>query len=411
MKNITRQIIFILAVLILVLPVIGACKAAPPPTLEQITFFNMGDFSGPYASSMFSCRPGHEDAVEYINTQMGGIGGVPVKYAIMDNSNKMDVGISQYEELRAMSPKPLIAFAWVSAQAEALKARYAEDKIPLICTGTPKGIYPGAYSFSYAASYSDEFGYFIDWVLENWKEKRPPKIAILTWDTAYGRGCISPEASAYAKAKNVDIVATELFPMTSLDVSTALATIRTKEPDWIYTNTLTTGPVTILKSGKDLGYRFKFAGGHGIGWDAIALGGSELMEGTIRIAYELSWDDTDSPAMKKLNQIFTSHNRTTKERDQMYLHSWCVDLVAAQAISKAVEKVGWQSLNGEAVYNQLIRTKDYAPLGGLAYYTYTQEIRSPRIIHIEEIRNGKLIPAKTRGESPDLRPGGPWTPK
>ena len=103
-----NKIVMFVAVLLVIaiLPLAFACapKAAPPAALKSITYWTIADMSGPYATIMAPLRPALDDCMEYINTELGGINGVPLKYDIKDNGNKMDVCLAQYEELRTMTP-------------------------------------------------------------------------------------------------------------------------------------------------------------------------------------------------------------------------------------------------------------------------------------------------------------------
>lgn len=406
--------IFIVALLVVaVLPWAFACapKAAPAAAPAFITYWTMSDLSGPYATIQAPLRPALADMQDYVNTKLGGINGVPLKCDVKDHGGKVDTALAQYEELRAMKPKPVILSGWVTPINEALKDRVTEDKIPFVSSPSAKLLYPVGYSFAFDASYADQFGAFMDWLLENWKEKNAPKVAILTWDTGYGRGCVTDECYAYAKAKGIDIVATEVFPINSLDVTTQLLRIKDKNPDWIYGNSLSQGPVAILKSADAMGYKIKFANGYGLGGDAIALGGAKLFEGVITPRSLATWDDVNNSAVKKMIAIADANNREPKLRDTTYAITTATTLVVAEVLKKAVEAVGWEQLNGEAVYNQLIKLKDFAPLGGMNYWNFTQDIRNTRKAYIAQIQGGKILPITGWREIPDLRPGGSYTPK
>ena len=47
-------------------------------------------------------------------------------------------------------------------------------------------VYPPGYCYCINTAYSDQFGGFLRWVKENWKETRPPKVAMVPITTANG---------------------------------------------------------------------------------------------------------------------------------------------------------------------------------------------------------------------------------
>ncbi|UCC60843.1 MAG: ABC transporter substrate-binding protein [Dehalococcoidia bacterium] len=382
-----------------------ACGDEEEPTgepPESITLWTLADMSGPYATVMAPMVPALADVDEYVNTVLGGINGVPIESKVKDFGGDIAIGLSAYEELRAMSPKPLTFFGWVTDLNEVLKERVAEDEIPYICTASDLALYPPAYSFGFHATYIDTFGAFLDWLVENWTEDRPPKVAILTWDTAYGRAVIRDEGEAYAQELGVEIVATELFGIQELECTTQLTRIRAEEPDWIYTNTLVTGPVTILKSAQDLGYDINLAGGYGIGWMDMGIGGADLFEGVVVIKDTVSWDDVSNPIVQELRGIVEENERDPSVMDNVYASAFAYTLMAVEAIQAAVDEVGWDGLDGEAVHDQLIKG-EYTPMGGIIQANYTEDIRSLTKVSVCQIQDGKIMPITPFRQAPDLK--------
>ena len=362
----------------------------------------IADLSGPYAPITAPTSFAFLDACQYINDR-GGIRGVKIEPVTRDCGGKVDVGISHYMNIRELDPRPLMLVIVVSSEAAALRERLAEDKIPGFTVTAVPAIYPAAYSFGWFCIYPDMFGGFVDWLMETWKESRPPRVAFLTWDTSYGRGPVTPETYAYAKKKGVEIVATELFGPRDVDVSTQLIRIRGKKADWIYTNTLATGPAVIVKSMSALKYKVNLAGGLGIDWTAMAIGGKELFEDVVVMEPFASWDDVDNPGVKLMKEYFEKNNRKPGHRTLMYNIGWALTLTTAEVINRAIDEVGWDGLDGEAVKNQMEKLKDYSPKG-LTYYTHTPDKHATNKIYIARIKGGKILPITGWRTTPDLRP-------
>lgn len=371
---------------------------------KVIRIASIGDISGPYAGHGGPNFRALKHAIEYVNTELGGVKGVPLELVIRDTGGKVDVAISHYMDIREMKPKPLFISMFVSGEQEALNERCAEDGIIILGSAPPRCLFPPKNLFAVAGvHYPDWYGGVLDWILKNWKETRPPRIAILTWDTSYGRLPFSDEFYSYAKAKGVEIVARDLFGIRDVDVNTQMLRIREKNPDWILTSCLGTGPVAIGKAMQELKYKVNWVNNPGSDWGTVGIN-PEVMEGAYCIMNSVSLDEVNLPGIRILTKYIKKYNLKPKEwKAWMYEMGWPAILIAAEATKRAVDKVGWEKLDGAAVKTQLEKMTDFKPLG-LARYTYTPDQHSSKWSRMYQIRDGKVLPASDWFECPDLRP-------
>jgi len=373
---------------------------------KEIQLVLLGDMSGPYASATLPVKFGFVDACAYINDR-GGIKGVPIKVIERDSGGKVDAAISHYMGIREMSPKPLGIVGYVSGEGEALRERFGEDKIPAIWVTATPVIYPASYTFGIFPLYSDFFGLFIDWLVEDWYpkqdwyKKRAPRLAFLTWDSAYGRAPLTDESYAYAKKRGVDIVATELYGLRNVDVTTQLVRIRSKKVDWIYNNTTSHGPAVVAKSMKGLGYKVNFASTP-FDQASYRLAGNDL-EGTVGPWSHRSPDELDHPGVKAAMDYFKKKGRKEKHSTNYYILLWGAVLTFEEAINRAVDEVGWEKLDGAAVKAQMEKLKDFSPMG-LCHYTFTSKKHSPSKARMYRAEGGKILPFTNWEDCPDLRP-------
>jgi len=376
------------------------CESKP----DYVSLAIIADMSGPYAPMMKQIYLGATDAAEYVNTELNGIEGVPIKMITKDSGNKVDVAIAHYMEIREMKPRPLFIYMAVSSESEALRERFAEDRMPCMSVTAMSAIYPAAYTFAGFPLYADHFGAFVDWLKENWKKPNPPKLAFLTWDTTYGRAVLTDECRSYARRKGVKIVAEELFGLRDVDVTTQLTRIRARGADWIFTNTAAHGPIIIAKGLKEMGYDIKF--GDGPGFDIATLRiNPKLLAGHIAVLPFTDLNDPEEKSTAKMMEYFHKNKRKARDMSGNYELAWCYTLTAVEALTRAVRSVGWKSLNGEAVKAQMVRMKDFAPLGGLTYYTFSERKRSPSKVRVYRAESTGNFTALTGWlETPDLRP-------
>ncbi|MEW6033718.1 MAG: ABC transporter substrate-binding protein [Chloroflexota bacterium] len=392
----------VLVVLLLTLAPLAACKQAAP-TVQKPTVVRIGvitDATGPYAAIAGPTLDAYLDAQAYVN-DTGGIDGVPIEVVVRDGAGKVDLATSMYTELVNMSPRPVMLNLIVSAYAEALHDRIAEDEIPTLSVTATSAIYPRAYTFGMYLTYADFAGLFADWLMKTWKGSAPPKVAFLTWDSTYGRAILTQEVRDYFKSKGVNLVAEEVFKMADLDVTTQLVRIRDKGADWIYSNSTATGPVVVLKGLKQLGYNVPFAGAIGFDWSCMYISTKELVEGSVAIFNFVSWDETDNPGIQKMTEYFDKASRPAKDRTVLYPLGFQNVLICKEVIGRAVKEVGWDKLSGEAIKAQLLKLKNFSALG-ISTITYTADRYSPSLARVYQFKDGKLLPVSDWMEAPNL---------
>ena len=373
---------------------------------DSFTIALLGDLTGPYAPVVGPMAPGSEDAIKYVNEELGGIDGVKLKLVVRDNTGKAALGLQQYAELIEMKPKPLFFGVPHTPTAEALREKIVADDVLGFFPGSVPDLYPQGNSYSFYALYPEQAAVFVRWVKENFKEKRNPRVAIITWDQAYGRAILTQEFFDYCKKIGVDIVAKELFGVRDVDLTTQMVRIRAKKPDWLLTNNVGSGPLAIMKAVKELGMNVKLGNGVGGGWGTVRLN-PQLFEGCVSVMHNISYDNTSHPGIKKILEYMKKNNRSIKEKTNFYIIGWQYVLMVRKVIKDAVAKVGWDKLDTAAIKHEMNHLTNFEPLDGVVKVTYTDKVRSSPWLTIFKIQGGKLINLNPGGgfvKAPDLRP-------
>jgi len=379
------------------------CLAVKP---ESLTIAIIGDMTGPYAPVIGPFGPGTEDAVRYVNEELGGIDGVKLKLVSRDNTGKVALGLQQYAELVEMKPKPLFLGLMHSPLAEALREKIFADGVIGLSTTAVGTIYPRGTMYGCYALYPELAGIAVKWLKDNWKEKQNPRVAIITWDQAYGRAILTEEFLDYCKKIGVDIIATELFGMKDVDLTTHMVRIRAKKPDWLLTNTLGSGPVAIMKAVKELNWDIKLLNGPGGDWGTIRLN-PDIFEGCVTVVNQVSYDDTSHSGMKRLLGYMKKNNRGVNEQTICYGFGWQFTLIMHKVVKDAVAKVGWDKLNISTIQYQMNRLTDFQVLDGVYRMTYTDKVYTTPWAAAHKIQGGKMININPGGgfiKAPDLRP-------
>lgn len=407
----------LVAVLVLAaLPLIASCApseepppVAPPAPIEvkpdEVWLRCSVAMTGPYAASLLPAAEAMKDGVEIRNTEHGGIDGVPWKVEVLDDGGEVAKAIANYEKLKAKEPKSIMMILIsTSGCAEALRERFNEDGIiAMLPSGSTKALYPAGNSFCIVIPHPDGFGFFVDWLVETQTE--PIKLGFCNWDSSFGRAVLSDECLNYAKGKGIEIVATELFPIMQMDVTTHLTKIKDAGANWIFTNTLGFGTVVVLKSAEALDMLgqddIRFAGGHfAMDYDVRRVAGP-LGEGFVGPHSCVTWDEVENPYVAERRAAFEAKGLPEEQRAQPYLvfKGW-MDF-NANIYEKAIAEVGWENLDAEALRSQLVQTKDLElPWTIFNYSADKPETNWARMV---EFKDGKVLPITDWRKAPDLR--------
>ncbi|MBM4341541.1 MAG: ABC transporter substrate-binding protein [Deltaproteobacteria bacterium] len=360
--------------------------------------------TGIYAASLLPAAEAIKEAVDLINTERGGIDGVPWKVELLDDAGDVAKATATYEQLKVKEPRAnMMVFMTTSGVAEALRERFNEDKIcVMLPSGSATAIYPAGNTFCIVISHPDGFGFFIDWLAET--QPKPVKLGLLNWDSTFGRSIMTDECTNYAKSKGVDIVATELFGIREMDLTTQLTKIKNAGATWVFTNTLGFGTVTVLKSVDALGLKGKmnFAGGHfAMDYDVLRVA-EALTEGFVGPHSMVTWDEADNPYVAERRKAFDAAERPDSYRAQPFLvfKGWMT--YVADIHEAAIEEVGWENLDAEAFKAQIVKTKDLKlPWTILNYSADKPETNWARMV---QFKGGKVLPITDWRKAPDLRP-------
>jgi len=423
-RNFSTLGLLVVALLLVLTPILScaAPEPAPPAPAEvvkpdKVIIYHFGDLSGPYAPITAPIVAGLGDCMEWYNAELGGIDGVPLGQKFRDTANKLDAALAAYSAFKESDPYPIVEVLYGSAESEALRDRLVEDKIVSITAGlSPKALYPPGYQFAMGPSYCDSMGAWIDWVTEDWAKKtgETVKLAILTWDSPFGKAIMVDELRDYAASKGVDIVYEGVYGLRDLDVSTQLTAIKGTGANWVYDNTAAHGPKVIHAAAAGLGMLnhdlydttpgmiHRACGPWAMDESSVILSG-ELADGLVGPRAFASWAMPEVEGVAKAIAAADAHDRGSHERVMGYIASWGVGYTLFYCIDKAVEEVGWDNLSGEALRDQLLKLDDFSPLG-LAKFTFTADKMEPRQVRIFQAEGGKLLPITDWVTCPDLRP-------
>jgi branched-chain amino acid transport system substrate-binding protein len=394
-------------------------EGPPDLTGETITLYHFGDLSGPYAAITAPLIHGAEDAIAALN-EAGGIYGAMLEIKFADDAGNIDEAVAAYDRFTS-DDDPLVMITYGSGEAEALAERFAEDKIVNITAGLSSKAFYGegsGYTFGLGPIYPDQLGYTMEFLLENWADYKPAdagddiKLAYLSWPTAFGQGGLTDESRAYLADLGIEIVAEETYDVSpTADTTIAILNAQTAGANVIWTNTLAFGPAAILNDLNSLGVRDQFVVA-GCNW-AMDLATYAFIAdpaygvGLIAPFPYLWWTDTDNAGIQYAQQLFDANERGAAEHNVGYLLLVSgIDMIE-QAITHAIDTVGYENLTGEAVHNALIELSPFDVLEGALKADYSAGSRAPQVSQIRMIQGGPdaFNVLQDWSELPDLRLG------
>ncbi len=419
-----KKISWITITVVIISSLLGATLAAAgshePPDLtgETITIYHFGDLSGPYAAITAPLVHGAEDAVAAIN-EAGGIYGAELAIEFADTGGSIDEAVAAYDRFTGEDDNPLVMITYGSGEVEALAQRFVEDKVVNITAGlSAKGFYvDSGYTFGLGPIYPDQFGLVMGFLNENWDMYKPEgaedtlKLAYLSWPTAFGQGALTPETRAFMEENGIELVHEETYDLSpTADTTTAILNAQAAGANAIWTNTLAFGPAALLNDLNSLGLRDQFV----VAADNWAmdlalyafLADPAYGVGLIAPTPYLWWTDVENPGIQYADQLFAANERPMAEHNVGYLLLIAGIDLAVEAITLAIDTVGYENLTGEAVHDAMVELGSFQALEGVFRSDYSEGSRSPHESQIRMIQGGPdaFVVLQDWTETPDLRP-------
>jgi branched-chain amino acid transport system substrate-binding protein len=370
----------ILMVVLLGSPLVVACaKEAPPPTAEvpkgEIVFGVLDDLSGPFASAGQPWVDGIKDCVRYINEEKGGVRGHKLRHIIFDFKMEAALAISGWER---MKNENAVMIASGSATIVPIILNGAqEDRIPVLSSSGAimEQSYPKepSYFFGTLPHLSDIYTAMIELMEEDWKQRGnagTPRVAIDS--PAFGNlGKLYYKGAKVAvEAKGWDYLMTRT-PLAPADVTTQVLQMKQFDPDYVYLGITGPSAIAFLKEFERQNFHPITYAGMLIGtndvWDAVG----ELAAGIPFYTRTPLWWDTDNEGVVLVRELNARWHPEVTSRGMTYFWAFFSFAAVAEAMGRAVDRVGYENLNGEAMKEALETIRDFDSMGSTVRYTWT----------------------------------------
>jgi len=402
---------------------------------KSLQFYHFGDLSGPYTFITTPVLAGFEDAIAYFNAN-GGVCGAEISTDYFDTGATGEGAQAAWDEFVGRGDTQVM-FLYLTDDAERLRNQAQEAKIPMVvAAGSTLSLYgenanePG-WVFSAVPLYHDQLGAFCDYISANWEAfgiAGEPVIGHVSWINAFGQASDTPESRAYCASKGVGY-ADALYYFPGLpDISVQVNGVINAGANIIYTTSLATGPAQLAGTVEALELRDQVVLA-GPNWvldtSVIALGG-ESVAGFIGQMPYVWWDEIQHPGVQQVSSVWQEQRLLTAQNPQdafairniAYLLAWATVDFYRQFMTLAINEVGYDNLDGQAVYDVLTSGVEFAPMQGILRVSFADGLRSPFSTRIGAIRfveqNGavlpQVVPLTDWFQAPDLRPAGADVP-
>jgi len=328
--------------------------------------------TGPFALDSQSNLWGTMDYLAYANERQL-VKGVTFELIWADNKAEVPRGLSVLEDIIAKGC--LFSHSDVTAIYLATKSRLNEKQIPVTVMGSlPPYLTEPTTAFLQQAVMSDAGGAFFDWFLENWKEKRAPRFAYLTADSAAGRSIEVPELTNYIKSKGIEIVGSQYVSTPQLSPpTTQLMWLKDHKIDLTFGATVTSGMGPTVKEAVRLGmgryepYKIIF-GCSTLSNPAPMIGAlGEKANGVIVGSAYPPFDD-ETPGMKLVRDLLKKNRPDKKPNIDIYgeyIGGVIHGMMIVESTKLTLEKVPYEKLTpGDIIKEGFYRMKGF-DTGGL----------------------------------------------
>ncbi len=376
-KGKTRLAMFcFLALLLVALPLLAACgnddeDKTPRAEEKWITLGGTHTLTGAAASSTGPAFQSWMEMFKYINEVEGGIDGIKINYVWENDKYDAATAFIAYKRMRDQH-RPILWFSlspdYVVAPA---KDMFERDKTPvLLYTAYVQELFspPGMF-FSFGFVPANNFTGVVRWVLQDWEASGGtgrPKLGYLHWELLHGTAALEAGADRWAEEHGVDVVTRTYTPM-PLDLRPQLIGLRDEGVDYVFFIGVAADWIALVRDARAAGLwdEMKFIldpSGDPYVYLLPVVGEDAL--GLYQLANNEPW--SAGPEAARALRIGT-------EIREWAGHSPSRVDVASTAVGKqilttvirqAVADVGYENLNGEAIYNAMVKMGPLDTQGG-----------------------------------------------
>ena len=368
----------VMAMFLMLAVLLGGCKQAEVVDTDagkgEIVVGYLEDLSGPLAATVGPQKDGGLDAFRYMEEEKGGILGHPVRTVVIDF--KMDSALAMSGWDRLKDEGAVLVLSGASAAAPMIVNACEQDRIVVLGSSSDAdNLFPKQPSF-YFSTFPHLYGAFdsmCDLVEKDWAKKgegRTPRIgfdviALGSYQRVFGKA-----GKLVAEKRGWDYIITNTSIMPA-SVATQVLQMKEFDPDYAFLCGSSPAIVTWFKDMDRQDFHPVIFGTLTLGdpetWRAVG----DLCIGSIFYQHGPQWSDTDLDGIKLLHDLNARWHPDVESRPGVYPRGFAHAMAVSEAIKRAIENVGYENLNSEAIRPAMETITDFDPMGWSAPYTWT----------------------------------------
>lgn len=382
------------------------CGAAYSAAEERvINLMGFWDITGASSHQTKHGYRGAEDYVRWLN-EKGGINGIKVKHLWVDTMRDGSRAVSAFHRFVAVKPKPVGWFTNQASDSIACKPLAKSYEIPAVSLASaPEVMCPPGWIFSGTPAYVVSAMAFGDWVLKDWAQKKregSPKVAYVGPDDAWGR---SPEpAVPYWKKIGINVHGFEAIPYLPTDTTALLMRLKDAGVNYAFCCWLTPGVAVCLKDAYKFGLldKITFVLSPTTYGEELPDMIGDIAEGLVVM---LPWSTPyhDTPMIKEMIELSKRyHGEFDYIHYSNYIGQFLQWTIMTEGIKRALDKVGYDKLDGAAVYKELLAMRNFDTHGlSGGPISFPDDVRSGnRYLQMGVIKGRKVVRASEWFEGP-----------
>jgi branched-chain amino acid transport system substrate-binding protein len=406
-------IILCLALVVAALPVLTACGGNKEGKSIKIGVSTPS--TGVAAEKGRPMEDAQKDAIEYINNELGGVGGYQLEIVWRDNG----YDASQMSNIvRNFMDEGCVMFSTSSsAMMTAAMGLANQNGFPGLAAFSSPNLYrPPQHIYGQLPDYGDDFLAFMKYYLDNvWTGNGKPKVAIHALNNSTGQGAVDA-AHAFADQLGVEILwdgaegKAFQHKADSISETESLTRIKAMNPDVLYISSTPAPAALIIKNARELGLNMTIACGHAAFTSKLLeLAGADAND-VYGVYPTVKWGD-NVPGMAKVIE-YAEKNHPDDVGNGDYITAWAESLIMAKIIETALDNGvsydvlaaggadAWKAIEEQGIH----KLSDY-DVGGLhGPVTYTPgDNRLAKSVRVYQVLNGAITTLTGWIESPVVK--------
>ena len=401
----TKYLLVGVILLAVAFPAVSGCAPEAPPKEKYVTFLSLTDLTGAIAGFTAPLEEAFGYYFDDLNRR-GGVDGVTVRRITVDTRYDIARAVSAYKRYR-FEHKVAMAFVPMTPATKALSPMLEKDKYILLTPADGEFQARIGRVFLAAPPYQDGCAASFDWILSDWKSKGKsgmPTVGYLLWDNPYGKEPLRG-GKEYAEKVGVKLLPPEFFPTGASEHTVWLTRLAGAGADYIFIGGVDPTPSLILRDAYKLGLTktIQFVDVTYWGPDE-ALGiklHPEATEGAVITSPFVRGDEARNHPL--VIDLWTKYaNRPISEMRALFPASILIGRAFEQALKIALDGVGYDKLDGEAMYQAYQKLTGFDNQGLAGVNTYGPNSRRPSdVTKFYRIQGGKCVPITGWVKMPD----------